>query len=114
MSDIIGKIIGERIRTYRKRKGISQEELAHIASFSTSYISDIERAEKSPTIDSLVRITDALGISLEELFARTQPMKKTREAEIVTSIIGKINNLPPKEIQSINTMIDLMLNFRMK
>lgn len=114
MSDHIGKLIGERIRTYRKRRNFSQEELAHRASFSTSYISDIERAEKSPTIESLVRITNALGITLEELFANTQTQKRTKEAETVSSIVSKINNLSSKEMQTVNQMIDLLLNFRAK
>ncbi|OBR66718.1 hypothetical protein A7K91_00090 [Paenibacillus oryzae] len=114
MSDAISKVLGERLRTYRRRKNMTQEELAHRASFSTSFISDVERAEKSPTIESLVRITDALGITLEELFANTQAGKKTKEAETISSIIGKIHNLPPQELQSVNQMVDLLLGFRRK
>lgn len=114
MSDAISKVLGERLRTYRRRKNMTQEELAHRASFSTSFISDVERAEKSPTIESLVRITDALGITLEELFANTQARKRTKEAEMVASINTKINNLPPQELQTINDMIKLLLSFRTK
>jgi transcriptional regulator with XRE-family HTH domain len=114
MSDKFAKALGERLRTYRKRKNMTQEELAHRASFSTSFISDVERAEKSPTIESLVRITDALGITLEELFANAQSRKKTKEAETVAYIIGKINNLPSQELQTINNMVDLLLSFRAK
>ncbi|WP_337098658.1 helix-turn-helix domain-containing protein [Paenibacillus sp. YIM B09110] len=114
MSDVIGKVIGERIRIFRKRKGITQEELAHRASFSTSYISDVERAEKSPTIESLIRITDALGITLEELFANAQSKRKTKEADTVDSIINKVNNLPLSELQTVNNILDLLLNFREK
>lgn len=114
MSDTFAKTLGERLRTYRKRRNMTQEELAYRASFSTSFISDIERAEKSPTIESLVRITDALGITLEELFANTQARKQTKEAETVASIIGKIHNLPPQELRTVNDMVNLLLSFRAK
>ena len=46
MSHDVGKIIGNRIRNYRKRLGISQEELAHISQFSVSFIGEVERSEK--------------------------------------------------------------------
>lgn len=113
MSDF-GKTLGERVRSIRKRKGYSQEELAHRASFSTSFISDIERGEKSPTIENLYRITNALGVSLEELFSKFQPMKKTKESELIDSIINKANNLPTKELQTVHDMLNLLLNFRAK
>lgn len=108
------KALGERIRTFRKRKGLSQEELAHRASFSTSFVSDVERAIKSPSAESLYKITNALGISLEELFAQFQPTRKTKESELVESIISKITNLPTKELQTVHSMLELLLNFRAK
>jgi transcriptional regulator with XRE-family HTH domain len=113
MSDV-AKALGERLRAYRRRNGMTQEELAHRASCSVSYVSDLERAEKSPTIDGLIKLTDALGITLEELFANTQAGKKTKEAETVVSIIGKIQNLQPQELQTVNQMVDLLLSFRAK
>lgn len=110
--DDFGRLLGERIRSFRKRKGLSQEELAHRATFSTSFISDIERGIKSPTMESMYKITTALDISLEELFIKFQPIKKTPEGELVDSIIRKVNNLPMKELQSVNSILELLVNFR--
>lgn len=69
MDDIV-KILGKRIRNYRMQLGLSQEKLAEKASCHPTYIGQIERGEKNPTIESIGKITRALGISLSELFEK--------------------------------------------
>ncbi|WP_249300826.1 helix-turn-helix domain-containing protein [Feifania hominis] len=58
----IGSIVGENIRYYRQRRGLSQEKLALEAEISTSYLGDIERGGQNPTINTLYLIAKALGI----------------------------------------------------
>lgn len=69
MDDIV-KILGKRIRNYRMQLDLSQEKLAEKASCHPTYIGQIERGEKNPTIESIEKITKALGISLSELFEK--------------------------------------------
>lgn len=52
---------GERIKRERERRGLTQEELAKIASISQSYLGDIERGKKSPSIDVFKKISQALS-----------------------------------------------------
>lgn len=52
--------LAEQIRTLRVRSGMSQEDLAFKCDLHRTYISQIERRQKSPTIDSLERIAAAL------------------------------------------------------
>ncbi|MCF8023836.1 MAG: helix-turn-helix domain-containing protein [Clostridiales bacterium] len=59
--------VGERIKAVRKKKGLSQYELAKRADISQSFLSYIERGEKSPTLRTLEKITKAMEIPLEEL-----------------------------------------------
>lgn len=61
--------VGERIRYFRLFRGMSQEALALEANINTAFVGHLERGLKSPTITTLTKITDALGISLGELFA---------------------------------------------
>jgi transcriptional regulator with XRE-family HTH domain len=61
------KIIGENIRVYRKKAGLSQEKLAEKADLHSVYISQVERADRAVTIDSLLKITKALGIRLRDI-----------------------------------------------
>ncbi|WP_339243078.1 helix-turn-helix transcriptional regulator [Paenibacillus sp. FSL F4-0243] len=60
--------IGEDIRILRLKNGFSQEQLALNAGVNTSYIGQIERGEKNPTIKILEQISIALEITLVDLF----------------------------------------------
>jgi|WetSurSiteA1Bulk_404760.scaffolds.fasta_scaffold328887_1 transcriptional regulator with XRE-family HTH domain len=59
----IEKAVGQELYFWRTKKGLSQEKLRFEASLHRTYISIIERGLKSPTISSLVRLCDALGIT---------------------------------------------------
>ena len=60
-------LIGKRIRETRKQRGLSAEELAEIADLSTVYISYIENAKRKPSLESLIKISNALEITIDEL-----------------------------------------------
>ena len=53
--------IGEVLRAKREKLGISQEGLAERAGVDRTYVSILERGLKSPTVETLERICDALG-----------------------------------------------------
>ncbi|MEK3881748.1 helix-turn-helix transcriptional regulator [Paenibacillus sp. PL2-23] len=66
MSDIVQRV-GENIRILRKAKGLSQEQLALRSDINASYMGQIERGDKNPTIDVLGKVAAALNTPLEEL-----------------------------------------------
>lgn len=59
---------GSRVRSLRKEKRLSQEELAHRANLHRTYIGMIERAEKNITLINIKKIANALEIRLTDLF----------------------------------------------
>ncbi|MBQ8641341.1 MAG: helix-turn-helix transcriptional regulator [Clostridia bacterium] len=59
--------IGRNIRKYRKEKKLSQEQLAEIIHVSQNYVGNMERGEKIPSLETLVAIADALGVSSDVL-----------------------------------------------
>jgi len=61
------KILGETIRSYRKSAHLSQEKLAEKADLHHNYIGEIERGEKAATIDTMLKISKALGIKVRDL-----------------------------------------------
>ena len=69
MSDI-AKAVGQRIRNYRTQKGLSQEKLAELSGCHATYIGQLERGEKNATLESIERVTSALGVSLSRLFEK--------------------------------------------
>ena len=60
--------VGLNVRNLRNSKGLSQEQLALAADMDRSYISEIELAKFSASIDVLERIALALDITPKELF----------------------------------------------
>ena len=65
--DII-KMFGTNIRKYRTEKGISQEKLAEKCGLHRTYISDVERFQRSISLENIQRIADALEIETYKLF----------------------------------------------
>jgi transcriptional regulator with XRE-family HTH domain len=66
-SDILSKF-GQRVRTLRLEKRISQEELAEKAGLHRTYIGMIERAEKNITLQNIEKVANALEIRLTDFF----------------------------------------------
>jgi len=63
----IYRILGERIRTERKKAELSQEQLAEKADLNRNYIGEIERAEKKITIETLGKIAKALNLRVRDI-----------------------------------------------
>jgi len=63
----VRKFLEQRLRALRKQRGFSQERLGDGAGLSGKFIGEVERGEKSISIDSLYRVSVALKISLREL-----------------------------------------------
>jgi transcriptional regulator with XRE-family HTH domain len=60
-------IVARNLRILRKQKGLSQEELADSAGINRNYVGQIEREEKSPTIDVIEKLAKPLDVWPEEL-----------------------------------------------
>lgn len=59
---------GKRVAELRKKAGFSQESFAFKCDVDRTYIGTIERGEKSPTLNTIDKIANALSISISELF----------------------------------------------
>lgn len=62
------RIIGDTIRTIRKDKELTLKQMSRRTGLSISLLSQIERAESSPSISSLYKIAVALDTRIQELF----------------------------------------------
>lgn len=72
MMNVNFKLIGKRIQEVRKQQEMTQAELAALTDMSDSYISYIETTKKQASLESLVRISNALGITVDELLSGNQ------------------------------------------
>lgn len=65
--DIV-KVFGTNLRKYRLELGVSQEKFAEMCGLHRTYISDIERYQRSIALDNVQKIADALEIETYKLF----------------------------------------------
>ena len=66
------QVVARNLRILRKQKGLSQEALAHQADIDRNYVGQIEREEKSPTIDMIEKLATALHIDPVAFMTRPQ------------------------------------------
>jgi transcriptional regulator with XRE-family HTH domain len=59
---------GERLRTLRAERELSQEGLADLADLHRTYVGSVERGERNVSLDHLYALADALGVSARDLF----------------------------------------------
>ena len=59
--------IASNIRQYRAKKKISQEKLSELTGISQQHISNIENEQVNPSIELLLKIADALDVTLNDL-----------------------------------------------
>lgn len=60
--------VGERIKYFREKRGITINALANLAGISQSYLRELELGNKKPTVEYLEYICQALKISLVTFF----------------------------------------------
>lgn len=61
-------LLGARIKELRKRAGLSQDQLAEQVGIESKYLSRLEVGKRSPSLDTLGRIADALRVEMKTLF----------------------------------------------
>lgn len=71
--------VGNKIRKLRIEKGLSQCRLAALSGISTSYLPEIERGEKCPSVEALDNICFGLGITLQQFFAEDEKQNVVEE-----------------------------------
>lgn len=66
MSDLLRQF-SHKIKSIRNQRGLTQEGLALICNLDRTYIGRLERMERSPSLGTLKKLADGLGMSLPEL-----------------------------------------------
>jgi transcriptional regulator with XRE-family HTH domain len=62
-----GERMAKRLKTVRRRRGLTQEALAAKAGLSRTYLARLETARQDPTLSTLVKLAKALGVPVTRL-----------------------------------------------
>lgn len=63
----IREILAANLKRYRRERGVSQEELAHLAEIDRTYISSLERCQYAASIEVVDRLAKALEVQAADL-----------------------------------------------
>jgi CheY-like chemotaxis protein len=72
-------LLGAAIRVERSALGISQEELAYRAGLHRTYVSDVERGARNPSLESVEKLARALQLSVPVLFQQATHSNRTKQ-----------------------------------
>lgn len=76
------ELIGKRIQELRKKQRLSQDQVAEKADISPNYLSRIECGKENPTLDMLIKLSNALEVEMWEMFdfGHVESQKELKEA----------------------------------
>ena len=66
--------IGERVRTYRLRRGLTQARLAHMIGRSERWLIDVERGGVDPRLSDALALARVLSVAVDDLAGRPTPV----------------------------------------
>lgn len=72
VAPVSAQVIGEQIRRLRSDRGLSVRALAAQTGLSPSFISQLENGQVSPSLGSMQKLAETLGVTLGEFFAATE------------------------------------------
>jgi transcriptional regulator with XRE-family HTH domain len=73
--------IGARVRALRRERGLTMEQVAAATGLTKGFISQLERDRTQPSLSSIARICDALGVRLSHIFERDPAPALVRKDE---------------------------------
>ena len=107
----IAYTIGNRIREFRVMKKMSQESLAFDSDIHPAYLSQVERGEKCPTVETVYKICKGLKIPMSELMDFSMNPEPTSEEAVqrIKTALGKVSaDKAVKIAQIVEEMVDII------
>jgi len=106
---------GSALKEWRLRRQLTQEQLAERAGLSYKFIGEVERGQGNPSLDTLISLAEALGVSLPDLFAslrrerasvdsdfrisRREVQMVREAAESLDAVMGNLTSQPQYKIK---------------
>ncbi len=104
--------IGRRIRQLRNDISLSQEQLALKAGIAPSFLGEIERNMKKPSIDSIEKIATALEINLSELFNYNIDTLASSDNFYLDKILIEVRNCSSAEQEALYRLLKQVIAFK--
>ena len=96
-------VIGNNVKKYRDRAGLTQAELAERVGVGTAFVSRVERGQKRMRLETVLAFADALQISAGLLF-----YEENRDAQLQT-LVRMLEDQPPEDIAGVIALVRVCL-----
>ena len=100
------KLVGRRIREYREKAGISQEELADTVGMRVTSISNIERGRNFPTFENFIKIANSIKVPADLLLIDVIDASYTTK---VGELSGMMEELTPNERRHVFSVVESLI-----
>lgn len=100
--------IGIRIRTMRKSRRMTQEDLARAINQSASSITMYETGRRAPDYETLEALADVFNVPLASLVADDGPQHEPETSDDVRLLIRGLNKLTPEQVTQAKDMFRIM------
>lgn len=88
--------MGRQIRKERQRQQLTQAELAERVDVSTSFIGHVERGSRKASLETVVKISEALGMSIDSMV-------------LPSNIGGALKQFDAKTLSDVRNVLEIML-----
>ena len=93
---ITSEQLGKRIRHFREKAGISQDELGRRVFVNNIHISNIETGKKAPIIDLLIELANALEVSADDLLVDSLAHPSSTADTVLHQLLLDCNDVEEK------------------
>ncbi|WLD94147.1 helix-turn-helix domain-containing protein [Alkalihalobacillus sp. AL-G] len=87
MSQEVNQMIGDKIRTIRRQRNLSLEEMSRLTDVSKAMLGQIERGVSSPTVSTLWKVASGLGVSFSSFVEEEKPKFSKVEIDNVEPLL---------------------------
>lgn len=100
-------ILGKRLREQRKLQNLKQDKFSEMVGISSIHLSEIERGNKTPSMETFIRIVNALNIPADILLRDEVSGGKPY---ILNDITEKMKDLTPAQLKMVTELFYVVLD----
>lgn len=94
------QLLGIKIREARKKRQLTQDELAEKAGLSLQHVGDIERGNANPTLSCLQKLAEVMDVAVSDFFAVNDGEAEPDEAEMRERILRFVSKAGKKHLSA--------------
>ncbi|HKT73237.1 MAG TPA: helix-turn-helix transcriptional regulator [Steroidobacteraceae bacterium] len=101
-----------RIRTIRKRRGLTQDELAEKIDRTGDAVSQLERGKSLPSFETLERLAVALDVPIRDFFDVSRSVESSQRTKLNTALLDIAGRLSEKDLQMAVNLLTVIVESR--